>query len=316
MALDLPTHIPQLFKHSSIVKMGGGKERIGQDVIIVSLDGCGDFDSIQEAIDSATSDGAIIKIKAGTYTLTGLTLKSNITLQGDGFQTILNISGSANGHIDITSKSNVTIKDMKINLSGTLSNLSRKWHFDITGSINLQIKNVSFTNASTKKAGGDLGFISVTTAGAITFNLIDCIFTNTGAGDATGVLFDIGLDESTITGNVADGITNLIQDTGDGYDITSTKITKNLAGGINILGSAGQNIDKNSFTDNNLTFLFLGDDGTADNNRITGNYFRAGASSKVYLGANSNNNSVTGNVHDAANVDGGAGNVESGDVRY
>lgn len=90
MVLQLPG-IENLFPHSKETQTGGGMERIGQATIIVSLDGTGDTDSIQEAVDMLPADGGEIFIKEGTYDITSPILIDQywVTITGTGHGTIL-----------------------------------------------------------------------------------------------------------------------------------------------------------------------------------------------------------------------------------
>lgn len=70
-------------------------DEVSVSSVIVSLDGSGDFDSIQAAIDSLPDTGGEVIIKEGTYTLTSrpsvitFSQKDNVTLRGAGKSTII-----------------------------------------------------------------------------------------------------------------------------------------------------------------------------------------------------------------------------------
>lgn len=122
MALELPT-IPQIFKHSRDFDTGVGNVRKGQGEIIVALDGSGDFDNIQEAVNSVTmNEGAVIFIKRGTYEITStITInKNNIKIIGSGLASVIRRKTAAaytlitigNGG---TARTNITIEALGIN---------------------------------------------------------------------------------------------------------------------------------------------------------------------------------------------------------
>ncbi len=75
-----------LFKHAKAFDQGMGNIRRGQATFIVALDGTGDFDKIQDAIDALSSTGGAIYIKEGTYNITTSILlnKTNLLLSGPG----------------------------------------------------------------------------------------------------------------------------------------------------------------------------------------------------------------------------------------
>ena len=112
MVLELGTE-EQLFTHSADFDQGGGKERIGQATVVVSLDGTGDTDNIQEGIDMLPSGGGVIYIKEGTYKIdTTILLTSNVSLLGSGNGTILETS-SAISMITLTNITNSSIDNIR-----------------------------------------------------------------------------------------------------------------------------------------------------------------------------------------------------------
>ena len=66
-------------------------DEVSVSTVIVALDGTGDFDDIQAAIDSLPDTGGRIQLKDGTYTLTStITInKSNVRIIGSGKSTII-----------------------------------------------------------------------------------------------------------------------------------------------------------------------------------------------------------------------------------
>jgi len=316
MSLNLQG-IPQLFKHSKEVKTGTGNVRTGQASIIVGKESGSDFDDIQEAINSVNNTGALIYIKAGTYEITELNLKSNITLEGEGEHTIIDITAGTNdyGKLDLSSTDGVSIKNMTIKLRGDVSGSVAWYSIKLDSVTDLNIENVNFENYVDNEGSSDVGFFRATT-GTSTLRLINCEFSNKESGSAYNIFLNTAMTNSLIVGNSESGNMELLGDTGNGGDITLNRFIGNSCKGFSILGQTGQNIDNNIFLGNKFYYLEFGDEGTCNNNVISSNYLTGGAGSRIYLGTNSNYNSVTGNVHDATNYNNGTGNIFSGDVQY
>ena len=118
MGLDLPG-LKNIFPHSQRVETGLGKERVGQATVVVALDGTGDFDSIQEAIDFLPTKGGVVYIKEGTHTIsTKISISGdNVGLIGAGRSTILNVT-SSNG-ISIGNVTNIIIEGLTMRGSGS-----------------------------------------------------------------------------------------------------------------------------------------------------------------------------------------------------
>ena len=112
MPLNLP-RIQQIFPHSKAVDTGIGNVRIGQATVIVTLDGTGDTDSIQDGIDLLPSIGGTVYIKEGTYNIsTQITInKSNIIISGSGKSTIIK-TGVIIPMIYANGKSGITIENI------------------------------------------------------------------------------------------------------------------------------------------------------------------------------------------------------------
>lgn len=99
--------------------------------IIVSTDGSGDYNTdgtsdqteINEAISNLPAGGGVVHLKKGTYTIDGMVtiLKSNVTLEGEGPNTIIKIANASNlgdgvrvGDGGTTAYSNIIIKNLMI----------------------------------------------------------------------------------------------------------------------------------------------------------------------------------------------------------
>ena len=115
MALQIP-ELKSIFKHSSAVDAGGGKERIGQSTVIVALDGTGDTDNIQEGIDLLPITGGVVFIKEGTYNITEEILISydNIALQGTGYGTKIETNTAGIKLIKCVGADYTTIRDIQL----------------------------------------------------------------------------------------------------------------------------------------------------------------------------------------------------------
>lgn len=86
--------------------------------VIVALDGTGDFDNIQAAINSLPSGGGVVYIKEGTYNISSpITLKSKTTLRGAGRGTIVQSTtgiGVSDTLFDLSSLTEARISEMNI----------------------------------------------------------------------------------------------------------------------------------------------------------------------------------------------------------
>jgi len=97
MALNFGTDFGFKFQQSDKAGIGINKRgRIETATIIVSKDGSGDFEDIQEAIDSLPN-GGYIQIKEGNYIIkTSISVGANITIQGVGQNSKLKADGITN----------------------------------------------------------------------------------------------------------------------------------------------------------------------------------------------------------------------------
>ena len=69
--------------------------------VVVAIDGSGDFTDIQDGIDALPSEGGLVFVKNGTYTISaGLVIaKSNVTLEGQGASTLFQAGVGLNDYI-------------------------------------------------------------------------------------------------------------------------------------------------------------------------------------------------------------------------
>lgn len=84
------------------------RTRVETATTVVSADGTGDYETIQEAIDTISNSGGYIQIKEGTYTINStITIPGNITIVGSGQKTKILASG-------ITTMVSITGDDVKL----------------------------------------------------------------------------------------------------------------------------------------------------------------------------------------------------------
>jgi len=137
MALDLSpkqdkpqevgNQIPNIFPHSRQFDQGLGKVRAGQATVVVALDGSGDFNDIQSAINSIPSGiGGSIYVKEGIYTIhSPITVsKQKITIRGAGKASKIILADGVNDDaIQVSSAyfvlDNLWIEGNQANQSGT-----------------------------------------------------------------------------------------------------------------------------------------------------------------------------------------------------
>lgn len=204
MALDLPG-IKNIFPHSKEFSQGLSKRRIGAGTVVVSLDGTGDFDSIQEAINFLPKSGGEVFVKEGTYIQKKITInKDNVKLTGTGDGTILEALATESITINCTS-SNLKINNFKINLKAT-NQIGIQFN---NGKTNMLAENIHFFGLSatyTNSKGIHVdGSVSDT-------KILNCFFDDMG-GDAIAPSGDNNII-SNCTINVAengirtDGLTN------------------------------------------------------------------------------------------------------------
>jgi len=94
-----------IFPHSREYNQGSGQIRKGSETVIVAQDGSGDTNSIQDGIDMLSSDGGVVYIKEGTYTLTSaIGITSNTTIIGAGAGATIIKHSFSDSSFNITSK--------------------------------------------------------------------------------------------------------------------------------------------------------------------------------------------------------------------
>ena len=231
--------------------------------VTVALDGSGDTDSIQDAIELLPKQGGAVLIKDGTYKQLSTIIinKDNVTLKGVGKSTI--ISSTHLGSI-ITTDGNdhITIQDLKI--AG--ANIGVVNHGIVcTGSLNITI-----INAWIKECGGN-GISNA--AGGGRCLITGCLIER---NLLSGILMhgsDHIIDSNTIRQNTQYGI---LFD-GDNSVIKGNYINQNdysntdSFDGIGIAAGSDFNIISNNRCEDNDRFEINISDASCDGNTIIGN---------------------------------------------
>ena len=114
------------FQHSKRANQGITEtKRIETASIIVAEDETGDFQGIQEAINSLNGSGGYIQIKEGIYSISKtIKVPSNVTIQGSGHNTLINFTLSTNfknlfeNEDQSGGNSNIVIKNFRLESSG------------------------------------------------------------------------------------------------------------------------------------------------------------------------------------------------------
>lgn len=217
MALQLPYEMPQLFKHSKEVSTGGGKDRIGE--VVVAINGTGDFDNIQEAINSLKLGGTIL-IKEGNYNLKTTLLMSynNLYLKGSGAGTIIQQASDFAGSklIDINTKTNIkienlTLKNTKVNtnygiyINATNTCIINKVIFDSITDYNVWIQ-ASSRNVIISSCLGNInvlweGFVAIVDSSKCQVVYCSGLDTATGKINLSG-----NSDNNVILGNISEKV--------------------------------------------------------------------------------------------------------------
>lgn len=226
--------------------MGGGRERVGAATILMSLDGTGDTDNLNDALEMLPKEGGFIFIKEGTYIIKEqivINAKDNITIAGAGRGTILKLISGAESSIgqfidifQINDSSNIILKDFTVkgNRAGNGGGDINVKFIDANGMENSIIENIKFEEHM------DTQGISLTDNSTVGRNTIrncsfsggvsnalecikitdlDCIISNNIIinPDEGGIKFS-GLGRCTITGNI------IVDCVGEGIDIGSSSV--------------------------------------------------------------------------------------------
>ena len=238
--------IENLFPHSKEFDVGLGKERAGAFTIIVSKDGTGDTDNIQDAISLLPSDGGVIFIKEGTYKIDTEILidKANVTLQGVGSATIISTSTTDLKLINTGGYNNITIERLRVQSTGgtgqigvyalqsTYVNLNSIWLDSLDIGIKLEVcENVII-------------FAPQSINAACTTSIIYCdsclysVISNITSfnSDAAGITL-IACDEMVVTNNIIEGVETGVSLDGDCINCIVT--SNNFSGSTTAISDSG-----------------------------------------------------------------------------
>ena len=294
MALNFLT-ANQLFKHSKAYNQGGGRVRKGMASFVVAQDGSGDYDTIQEALDSLPGVGGAVFVKEGTYTLTTtLTVgTANTILFGAGYGT--KITTTSNISLVTSTKNRVVVQDLS--LVGNSTGSSQKG-INFTGN-ECTVKNCWILDM------GDLGISFTGDNGLITGCFIkdcedDCIYLSTCNYTR---ISDCFIDDSTDNGiYIVSGLGNsiigcqIVNHGNDGVELVST--TQNMITGCYIFSNGDNNTNgdgveiKTGAHDNCITCNSL------HTNDGYGVDIQAGANKNIIMG-NSILNNEDGAINDS-----------------
>jgi phage minor structural protein len=234
--------------------------------------------AINNAINSISSNGGKVVLMDGTYTISGqITTPSNITIEGQGNQTIIKLANNSVG------------------ASGT-------WLYMFTnsdptnGNTNIQIKNLSIQGNSINQTntGSSIG---IYTAGACSNVVIDNVRINSVKGRGihlTNITNGI-ITNNTVTNCTADGI--VVQGS---YNTISSNISNNNSTGVEILyvdistGIYG-NVASNNICNNSSSYGISLLSNGGGNNSITGNTIKGCVYDGIYV-YYSNKNTISGNT--------------------
>jgi len=250
-------NLPNLFSHSSSVNTGGGRERIGQATIIVSLDGTGDADTIQEGIDLLPSIGGVVVIKEGTYTIkTPLSItNNNISIIGSGKAT------------KITTEINIELLTAT-SVSGLLINNIYFYGFG-TGLDDVAIHLTTVTesiisNCWIENCGMEGIYMDTTTSdNKIEGNIITDV--------RNGIDIQSG-ENNTITGNICTACAVYgISISTNSNSIVGNTCNNNINSGIYLAGNANTITGNTCSTNTRYGFFCYGNDNTITGNVISSN---------------------------------------------
>ena len=273
--------VKQNFKHSSDIETGLGKERIGQSTATVSLDGTGDFDSIQDAIDFLPTTGGVVYIKEGEYNLTKDIVidKSNVTIIGSGKSTNIISTSTSTFTTETTpdtAKSGIEFSNLFISGTGgngiyffncTKSKVSSCWFNNLTN------QAVEMTDGA-----GEIIFTGNTILGGFGLHIDGKNCSAIGnvilAATETGIIVGANATGSIISGNIIDGSS---QDgiflEGSNIVINNNQIINNTDNGLLILDDSDRNIISGNIMEGNGIYgIYINQRATtADKNIVIGN---------------------------------------------
>ena len=238
--------------------------------------GTDDNVDIVAAITALPATGGSVSLSDGTFNVSVITIaKDNVLIQGQGESTIVRLQNTEN--VDVfegTSRSNVTIRDLKIdgNKINNLSGLGRGIDFAAAGTTNITIERVWVLNTSDR---------GIRLADSIHSRILNSIIQGTQAEgivfEESASTFQYGLIQgNTLLDTGVDDSIHALRVVGNGVVVDSNTIDTSGAFGISISASttAGDgNIVSNNFVKDTVLEGINVEDG--DHNLIVGNHVRS-----------------------------------------
>jgi len=261
-----------IFSNSEEVSTGGGRERVGQATIVVSLDGTGDADSIQDGIDLLPIRGGVVFVKEGIYKIdTQINIaKNRIKIMGTGKGT--KIIATTDISIFTITGDDITITDIHIEGNGS----STSDGILINANSNTTIRNC-YIEENNYGIEIDTASNIIITECFIFQNDSSGIFTSGASGNniiSNNIIYSNGdegiwidgantiIESNIIYSNTASGI----EVAANSMTITGNFLNANGAVGINLRGGISYCIVSNNRIRNST-----GDDINVTNSGCTGN---------------------------------------------
>jgi len=303
MSLKLGINIPNIFTHGGNAGDGFSKQNINKTEIVVSLDGTGDTDRIEEALKLTSNDGGKILIKEGRYKIDEeiVISKNNIIIEGNGDGTIIDLLNQTINGFNLTNVTNVKISKIKFENHGDWSSSTGFIKLDYTTYI--KISECFFNDSS---ATGIL--IRNTTSNQISqqIEIKNCKFiSNRGILSAPNVTAGNFNKYIWILDNYAEPTFYFV------YTSSSQKFYirhNEVTSGYLCYGEDGTSF--NNFHGNTAPQIYL--EGDSNKNRITDNYFTNDPSIELIdNGTKPDRNVLTGNNYNTTITDQGTNTVNS-----
>lgn len=270
------------FEHSTRASQGiQNPKRIETASIVVATDESGDFQDIQEAIDSLDGKGGFIQIKEGTYNISKtITVPSNVTIKGVGFNTLIKVSDDDGFENDDLTTGNdyISITNLRVDASGTGVNAIRLKNCDSCRIDDMWVKSSSGANKGIFLEDSDKIIVNKCTTldsnygyGIELDNCDNCIISNNDMFGENVSINLLGSDYNVLVGNQC----NDAQDIGINLDSTSDQNTITT----NLVRNSGN----------------LGIDISGDNNVINSNQCGSAFTRGIYINSGAASNIITSN---------------------
>ena len=248
--------------------------------IIVATDGSGDYNcdgtddqtEINEAISNLPAGGGIVRLKKGTYLITGLVeiLKDNVVLEGEGAATLIKAADASNlgdlvrvGNGGVTAYSNVVIRNLKIDGNQANQTSGNSSPIVLWGTSSNKHSRILVENCWLTGARLDCLKI-IGTQDSIIRNCF--VHDNTG----TGIGLFTSSQHNTITGNILASNGYGIYDSACNYNTMTGNVSRNNGYGFYLSSAWREAISGNAiFTSTNYGVYILG----GQRNAVTGNHF-------------------------------------------